>query len=187
MTNINPRSTCKPASTLLPVASSLQHPCYNNVLRLFLPVPCTKSIINQKEWHVATKRLEISSPRKPWGGGGVKISWWRRLWIAKGKKIFVPITPKNTPSGYTGNVFLPPLPPTTTTRKPLDLKAKRKGVNFKSIWVPHPSNPPPLSNRESVRSWYVSAVQSPKVYRSETLQICIALKIFHARTYTLHM
>ncbi|MFN9983349.1 MAG: hypothetical protein ACK53Y_25705 [bacterium] len=30
------RSPCKPASTLLPVASSLQHPCINNVLRLFL-------------------------------------------------------------------------------------------------------------------------------------------------------
>jgi hypothetical protein len=47
-TNINPRSTCKPASTHLPVASSLQHPCNNNVLLLFLPVPCTKSTINQK-------------------------------------------------------------------------------------------------------------------------------------------
>ncbi len=30
------RSPCKPASTLLPVASSLQHPCSNNVWRLFL-------------------------------------------------------------------------------------------------------------------------------------------------------
>ena len=39
------------------VASSLQHPCNNNVLRLFLPVSCTKSTLNQKEWHVATKRL----------------------------------------------------------------------------------------------------------------------------------
>jgi hypothetical protein len=52
------RSHCKPASTLLPVASSLQHPCSNNVLRLFLyHVHCTTNTINQKEWHVATKRL----------------------------------------------------------------------------------------------------------------------------------
>jgi hypothetical protein len=65
------RSPCKPASTLLPVASSLQHPCSNNVLRLFLYHVQQKNTINQKECHVATKHLnkelryrENSSGRK---------------------------------------------------------------------------------------------------------------------------
>ncbi len=52
---LNMQTSFNPSS----VASSLQHPCNNNVLRLFLPVSCTKSTINQKEWHVATKRLDI--------------------------------------------------------------------------------------------------------------------------------
>ena len=52
---LNMQTSFNPSS----VASSLQHPCNNNVLRLFLPVSCTKSTINQKEWHVATKRLNL--------------------------------------------------------------------------------------------------------------------------------
>ncbi len=54
---LNMQTSFNPSS----VASSLQLPCNNNVLRLFLPVSCTKSTINQKEWHVATKRLMFSS------------------------------------------------------------------------------------------------------------------------------
>jgi hypothetical protein len=59
----NPQhSTCNAASSLLPVASSLQHPSNNKVLRLSLPVSCTKqNTINQKEWHVATKRCSTES------------------------------------------------------------------------------------------------------------------------------
>ncbi len=45
------RSPSKPASTLLPVASSLHHPCSNNVLRLFL------YYVQHKEKHNKSKRV----------------------------------------------------------------------------------------------------------------------------------
>jgi hypothetical protein len=47
------RSHCKPTSTLLPVASSLQHPCSNNVLRLFLYHACTLYNKHNKSKRVA--------------------------------------------------------------------------------------------------------------------------------------
>jgi hypothetical protein len=44
------RSTCKPTSMPFPVASSLQHPCNNNVpvLRLFIPVYVQKNLNKSK-------------------------------------------------------------------------------------------------------------------------------------------
>ncbi len=79
--HINPqRSTCKPASSLLPVASNL---------RIFLPVPCSKNTINQihVEWHVATKRLTFSIQKifdeKTFDKKITALGFigWKKIWI----------------------------------------------------------------------------------------------------------
>ncbi len=53
------QTNCKPATIQLPAASSPHHPCNHDVMYLLMSVSSTKKSINQKEWHIATKRLII--------------------------------------------------------------------------------------------------------------------------------